>query len=215
MSTELKPIPFSDGLRRLLRRADCSPHDINCVREQANRQSLPYRYWPACNCSKAADLALGEEAIERLQQAEWDSERTIGWVGAAITSADGDMLWTDRAVSQIVANATRELREALRPFANYACDPPDDCHNCRARTVLQSAQPPAESKAATEPVLPNDTQRLDWLAQHEAEVRADDARGGRFEWHVWQREVGEWVSADSLRAAIDAAMQQPPAGEGK
>jgi hypothetical protein len=29
-----------------------------------------------------------------------------------------------------------ELEDALRPFANYACDEPCNCHNCRARALL-------------------------------------------------------------------------------
>lgn len=28
------------------------------------------------------------------------------------------------------------LKEALRPFANYACDPPCGCNNCRAKELL-------------------------------------------------------------------------------
>lgn len=29
-----------------------------------------------------------------------------------------------------------ELQTALEPFANYACDKPCDCHNCKARAAL-------------------------------------------------------------------------------
>jgi hypothetical protein len=32
-----------------------------------------------------------------------------------------------------------ELLEALRPFANYACDEPCKCHNCQARSVIAKA----------------------------------------------------------------------------
>ena len=40
------------------------------------------------------------------------------------------------------ARAAR-LRKALKPFANYACDPPCGCHNCEARAAL-TAEPPTE-----------------------------------------------------------------------
>ena len=49
------------------------------------------------------------------------------------------------AAAELVAAATSAqdaqiamLREALRPFANYACSPAGqcDCHNCRARAAL-------------------------------------------------------------------------------
>ena len=29
------------------------------------------------------------------------------------------------------------LEAGLRPFANYACDPPCECHNCKARALLE------------------------------------------------------------------------------
>jgi hypothetical protein len=29
-----------------------------------------------------------------------------------------------------------KLREALKPFANYACKPPCGCHNCQAKEAL-------------------------------------------------------------------------------
>jgi len=33
-----------------------------------------------------------------------------------------------------------ELLEALQPFANYACDPPCDCHNRIARAAIAKAK---------------------------------------------------------------------------
>jgi len=30
-----------------------------------------------------------------------------------------------------------KMREALEPFANYACDPPCGCHNCIAKSALE------------------------------------------------------------------------------
>ena len=30
-----------------------------------------------------------------------------------------------------------KLKDALEPFANYACDPPCGCHNCIAKEVLE------------------------------------------------------------------------------
>ncbi len=35
--------------------------------------------------------------------------------------------------------AAPDLLEALRPFANFACDEPCDCHNCRARAAIAKA----------------------------------------------------------------------------
>jgi len=31
----------------------------------------------------------------------------------------------------------KELEDALRPFANFACEPPCGCYNCVAREVLE------------------------------------------------------------------------------
>lgn len=47
--------------------------------------------------------------------------------------------FTDR--TRLIATAP-ELLEALRPFANYACSPADqcECHNCRARDVIAKAE---------------------------------------------------------------------------
>ena len=39
--------------------------------------------------------------------------------------------------------ASKDLLEALRPFANYACDvpcDPCDCHNCAARAAIKLAE---------------------------------------------------------------------------
>lgn len=52
------------------------------------------------------------------------------------------------ALARIVAEVRRArveretLLEALRPFANYACDPPCDgpCHNCIARAIIAKAE---------------------------------------------------------------------------
>lgn len=30
-----------------------------------------------------------------------------------------------------------KLKAALKPFANYACDPPCGCHNCKAKEALE------------------------------------------------------------------------------
>lgn len=35
--------------------------------------------------------------------------------------------------------AAPALLEALRPFANFACDVPCDCHNCGARAAIAKA----------------------------------------------------------------------------
>jgi hypothetical protein len=39
----------------------------------------------------------------------------------------------------LIASEARvaRLEEALRPFANYACDEPCNCHNCIARAALR------------------------------------------------------------------------------
>lgn len=39
-------------------------------------------------------------------------------------------------VSWADISALLTCAEALRPFANYACDEPCDCHNCQARSAL-------------------------------------------------------------------------------
>lgn len=35
---------------------------------------------------------------------------------------------------------TNELIAALQPFANFACNEPCQCHNCRARDVIARAK---------------------------------------------------------------------------
>jgi len=44
----------------------------------------------------------------------------------------------EEAAARIVAQDERiaKLEAALKPFANYACDPPCGCHNCVARDLL-------------------------------------------------------------------------------
>ena len=36
-------------------------------------------------------------------------------------------------------SAAPDLLEALKPFANYACDPPCLCQNCKARDAINKA----------------------------------------------------------------------------
>lgn len=43
---------------------------------------------------------------------------------------DRAILWADSTIKQLV--------EALKPFANYACEPPCYCHNCKARDIIKS-----------------------------------------------------------------------------
>ena len=38
--------------------------------------------------------------------------------------------------------AAPELLDALRPFANFACDEPCECNNCKARVVIAKATQP-------------------------------------------------------------------------
>lgn len=48
-------------------------------------------------------------------------------------------LYTRPTPPDALRESHRELVAALRPFANYACDVPCDCHNCRARAALTRA----------------------------------------------------------------------------
>jgi hypothetical protein len=49
-------------------------------------------------------------------------------------------------------DAAPDLLEALRPFANYACDEPHvdepECHNCRARAAIARAMAPTPDTEA-------------------------------------------------------------------
>ncbi len=51
----------------------------------------------------------------------------------------GDPQADDVRKAAAVCAAAPELLEALRPFANFACDEPCDCHNCRARAAIIKA----------------------------------------------------------------------------
>lgn len=42
----------------------------------------------------------------------------------------------DQAISWAY-DKIKNLTEALRPFANYACDAPCGCHNCTAKAALE------------------------------------------------------------------------------
>ena len=73
--------------------------------------------------------------------------RTLDWI-----ESDGDVVvsWQGfdssgygrperKANAALIASAPL-LFEALKPFAQFACDPPCGCHNCKARAALAAAQ---------------------------------------------------------------------------
>ena len=45
--------------------------------------------------------------------------------------------WVELVPVTQADNQIQKLREALKPFANYACDPPCGCHNCIAKAALE------------------------------------------------------------------------------
>jgi hypothetical protein len=118
--------------------------------------------------------------------------------GATGVSADDIM----KIVQPIEARADR-LADALRPFANYACEPKEgncDCHNCAARSALSDQ--PAQTTTN------EDTARLDWMEETRSCALAlcGDDNNGNPTRHVW--EVGNVDPSkyrDTLRAAIDAS----------
>jgi len=54
-------------------------------------------------------------------------------------SHDGDGINEHGEANARLIAAAPDLLEALRPFANFACDEPCDCHNCRARAAIAKA----------------------------------------------------------------------------
>lgn len=85
--------------------------------------------------SDANQLASHARQLEReLAEAHYNFE--------VLKAKDDEAIEADRVVSRALGRASRDteiaaLREALRPFANFACDPPCGCHNCRARDLLK------------------------------------------------------------------------------
>lgn len=90
----------------------------------------------------------------------------ITLTGAALTTGSGDRseasantrllyeagnVFADTGLTpRQLVERVKELEEAARPFANYACSPPGhcDCHNCKARDLLSKALPNADAKEA-------------------------------------------------------------------
>lgn len=71
---------------------------------------------------------------------KWSIQAAMGWWVADIypyVRGCQDCSET-RANARLIA-AAPELLEALKPFANYACDPPCGCHNCKARAAIAKA----------------------------------------------------------------------------
>ena len=70
------------------------------------------------------------------------SDRAVATVWVKRMEGDKDELgravptpWAEGEANARLLSAAPDLLEALRPFANYACDEPCDCHNCRARRI--------------------------------------------------------------------------------
>jgi hypothetical protein len=60
----------------------------------------------------------------------------------AVFLSDETPAQSPAAASASSADQIRKLREALKPFSNYACSPPGacDCHNCRARAAIKETE---------------------------------------------------------------------------
>ena len=79
---------------------------------------------------------------------EWEAEHDFSAICVGHQTLARVYFAEGRSDAENIANAklfaaSKDLLEALRPFANYACneDPNDPCacHNCRARDVIRKA----------------------------------------------------------------------------
>lgn len=59
-------------------------------------------------------------------------------VGIAHHQASDRTAYETKANARLIA-AAPDLLAALEPFANFACDVQNDCHNCRARAAIAKA----------------------------------------------------------------------------
>lgn len=69
-------------------------------------------------------IALGEEASKDKLPPRWSAFEL--WQKLTEALAQLEEMERDHEAT----------REALKPFAAFACDPPCGCHNCTARTIL-------------------------------------------------------------------------------
>lgn len=70
-------------------------------------------------------------------------------------------------------SAAVQAREALRPFANYACQPPCNCHNCRARDTIAALDSALAAAPAPQPIAMIEADDASRLAYELEKLRHD------------------------------------------
>jgi hypothetical protein len=96
------------------------------------------------------DVKERARACMKITWTEGENYKVISDLLAALEAAEKQIRIDTRAielyVTEQIANRERlekeneRLREALRPFANYACDPPCGCHNCVAKAAASGKE---------------------------------------------------------------------------
>jgi hypothetical protein len=106
----------------------------------------PHRAFPYGAYGEAKPLRIGGEIVAKVyQRGEEETVANARRLAATWNACDGIPTGAlecqaKKELTQKLVESHQALIQALEPFANYACDPPCGCNNCRARAVVAKAK---------------------------------------------------------------------------